>query len=89
MKFCKWVLKVSKSTINEMAYGELGRFPLILEKKVHIVKYWLKIVLGELRPQVQKIYKMMLHIITADNTIVKALVNCQNSRDKGPVADPA
>ena len=31
LKFCKWVLKVSKSTTNEMVYGELGRCPLILE----------------------------------------------------------
>ena len=27
------VSKVSKSTTNEMVYGELGRCPLILEKK--------------------------------------------------------
>ena len=33
LKFCKWVLKVSKSTTNEMVYGELGRCPLILEKR--------------------------------------------------------
>ena len=70
LKFCKWVLKVSKSTTNEMVYGELGRCPLILEKKVRIVKYWLKIVHRELSPLVQKIYKIMLHTITANNTIV-------------------
>ena len=33
LKFCEWVLKVSKSTTNEMVYGELGRCPLILEKR--------------------------------------------------------
>ena len=70
LKFCKWVLKVSKSTTNEMVYGELGRCPLILEKKVRIVKYWLKIVHRQLSPLVQKIYKIMLHTITANNTIV-------------------
>ena len=70
LKFCKWVLKVSKSTTNEMVYGELGRCPLILEKKVRIVKYWLKIVHRELSPLVQKIFKIMLHTITANNTIV-------------------
>ena len=70
LKFCKWVLKVSKSTTNEMVYGELGRFPLILEKKVRIVKYWLKIVHRELSPLVQKIYKIMLHTFTEDTTIV-------------------
>ena len=70
LKFCKWVLKVSKSTTNEMVYGELGRCPLILEKKVRIVKYWLKIVHRELSPLVLKIYNIMLHTITANNTIV-------------------
>ena len=64
------ILKVSKSTTNKMVYGELGRCPLILEKKVRIVKYWLKIVHRELSPLVRKIYKIMLHTITADNTIV-------------------
>ena len=54
LKFCKWVLKVAKSTTNEMVYGELGRCPLILEKKVRIVKYWLKIVHRELSSLVQK-----------------------------------
>ena len=29
LKFSKWILKVSKSTTNEMVYGELGRCPLI------------------------------------------------------------
>ena len=33
LKFCKWVLKVTKSTTNEMVYGKLGRFPLFLEKR--------------------------------------------------------
>ena len=70
LKFCKWVLKLSKSTTNEMVYGDLRRCPLILEKKVHIVKYWLKIVHRELSPLVQKIYKIVLHTITADNSIV-------------------
>ena len=40
------------------------------KKKVRIVKYWLKIVHRELSPLAQKIYKIMLHTITEDNTIV-------------------
>ena len=34
------------------------------------MKDWLKIVHRELSPLVQKIYKIMLHTITADDTIV-------------------
>ena len=44
--------------------------PTNFRKKIHIVKYWLKIVHRELSPLVQKIYKIMLHTITANNTIV-------------------
>ena len=44
LKFCKLVLKVSKSTCNEMIYGELERYPLIIERKIKILSYWLKIV---------------------------------------------
>ena len=34
------------------------------------MEYWLKIVHRELSPLVQKTYKIMLHTITANNTIV-------------------
>lgn len=38
------MLKVRRSTCNEFVYGELGRFPLAVERKYRLVKYWLKIV---------------------------------------------
>ena len=60
LKFCKWVLKVSKSTTTEMVYGELGRFPLIVERKLRIVKYWLKSVHRELSHLVQKTYIIII-----------------------------
>ena len=44
LKFCKLVFKVSKSTCNEMIYCELERYPLIIERIVRILSYWLKIV---------------------------------------------
>ena len=44
LKICKLVVKVSKSTCNEMIYGELERYPLIIERKVKILSYWLTIV---------------------------------------------
>ena len=44
--------------------------PTNFRKKGHIVKYWIKIVHSELSPLVQKMYKIMLHTITGDNTIV-------------------
>ena len=59
LKFCKLVLKVSKSTCNEMIYGELERYPLIIERKVRILSYWLKIVHNESSLLVQKVYSLM------------------------------
>jgi hypothetical protein len=43
--FCKLILKVRTSTMNEMVYmyGELGRFPMLLRRKITIVKYWIKL----------------------------------------------
>ena len=64
LKFCKLVLKVSKSTCNEIIYGELERYPLIIERKVRILSYWLKIVHNESSLLVQKVYSLMYVAIT-------------------------
>ena len=42
-KFCKSVLNVKSSTNSFAIYGELGRFPLIIERRIQIVKYFLKL----------------------------------------------
>ena len=39
--FCKSVLGVKNTTLNEFVYGELGRMPLIFTKQLRMVKYWL------------------------------------------------
>ena len=44
LSFLKSVLCVKKSTPNCFVYGELGIFPLIIEMKMRIVKYWLKLI---------------------------------------------
>ena len=64
LKFCKLVLKVSKSTCNEMIYGELERYPLIIERKVKKISYWLKIVHNESSLLVQKVYSLMYVAVT-------------------------
>lgn len=46
-KFCKWMLNVKQSTNNLVICSELGRFPMIIERKVKIVKHWLKIISNE------------------------------------------
>ena len=38
-KFCRWVLNVRKSTNLSGLYGELGRFPLSIYRKISMVRY--------------------------------------------------
>ena len=39
-KFCRRILGVKKSTNLVALYGELGRFPLIIVRKLRMLKYW-------------------------------------------------
>ena len=41
--FCRNVLTEKKSTVNMMIYSELGRFPLLINRKISVVKYWLRL----------------------------------------------
>ena len=43
LKFCKRILGVKLSTSNAGVYGELGRFPLYINRYTSIIKYWLKL----------------------------------------------
>jgi len=43
LKFCKRLLTVKQNTCNAAVYGELGRYPLYINRFIRIVKYWLKI----------------------------------------------
>ena len=40
IKLCKYLLEVGRWSINSAVLGELGRFPLILEAFLNIIKYW-------------------------------------------------
>ncbi|KAL4219933.1 hypothetical protein ACF0H5_020345 [Mactra antiquata] len=44
LKFCKRLLQVKQSTSNLAVYGELGRFPLFINRHTQIIKYWCKII---------------------------------------------
>ena len=43
MRFLKQILGVRKQASNIAVYGELGRFPLVVLRKIRILKYWFKI----------------------------------------------
>ena len=44
LTFLKSLLKVKTSTPNCFVYGELGVFPLIIERQIRMIKFWLKII---------------------------------------------
>ena len=48
--FCKTVLKVKRTTMNEMIYGELGRVPLMVLRLCRIIQYWFKIIKAQQKP---------------------------------------
>ena len=43
-KFCKNLLGVKNTTSNILVYGELGRFPLNVQRDLQMVKFWFKVV---------------------------------------------
>ena len=53
LKFCKWSHKGANGTTNEIVYGELGRFPMFIDSKIIILKYWVKIGNGKACPLVK------------------------------------
>ena len=65
LAFLKSILGVKKSTPNCFVYGELGVFPLIIERKVRILKYWLKILKSDETSYLKKMYLDML--VTNEN----------------------
>jgi hypothetical protein len=43
VNYCKRILNVKTSTPNIMVYYELGRYPLIVTRKIRIFKFWMKL----------------------------------------------
>jgi len=64
LAFLKSILGVKASTPNCFVYGELGVFPLIIDRKMRVIKYWLKIIreLENDKSYVQKVYKELINI---------------------------
>ena len=44
LKLCKRLVKVRSNTCNAAVYGELGRYPLYVNRYIRIIKYWLNVV---------------------------------------------
>ena len=63
LKFCKQLLGLKQCAQNDFIYGELGSFPLIVNRYYRIVKFWLKIIKYDESKFVKICYNMMLNYI--------------------------
>ena len=58
-KFCRWILNVRKSTNLSGLYGELGRYPLSIYRKISMVRFWIKILSSSYNFIPKKMYNML------------------------------
>ena len=66
-QFCRYLLGVKKSTNIAALHTELGRLPMIISRKLRILRYWFKIINTE-NVVVREIYNMLLQDATNGNT---------------------
>ena len=59
LKFLKRILKVKLNTCSNGIYGELGRYPLYVNRFTRIIKYWCKLLKTE-NSILKKVYENML-----------------------------
>ena len=58
-KFLRKILCVNKSTNITGLYGELGRVPLIIIRKVHMFRYWIKLIKSDENSWIKCTYNML------------------------------
>ena len=67
-KFCRKILNVRKSTNISALYGELGRIPLQVERKINMIKYWIHIVNSEDTNLIKIIFNMQRHDVNTNQS---------------------
>ena len=65
MRFCKIILHLKQSTPNYIVYGELGIFPISLQIKIHMIKFWCRLVRGNETKFSTLLYEL-LHVYYTD-----------------------
>ena len=66
-KFLRKILCVKKSTNLSGLYGELGRTPLLIIRKINMIRYWIKLLKADNTSLIKRIYCMLK--IDADNNV--------------------
>ena len=67
-KFCRWILQVRKSTNLSGLYGELGRFPLVIYRKISMIRYWIKLLKSSDTFIPKKMYEILKNDIENNRT---------------------
>ena len=72
LAFLKSILGVKSSTPNIFVYGELGVYPLFVERQVRVVKFWLKLINPILNfgTYTRKVYEELLELNRIDPAAV-------------------
>ena len=66
-KFCRRILGVKQSTNLVALYGELGRFPFTIIRKLRMLKYWQKILKMNNNMLTKKVYYMLKNDVDSNN----------------------
>ena len=71
-EFLKYVLRVKTSTPNIYVYGELGVYPLWIDRQIRVLKYWAKIINPESSKGefVKNIYREMYELSLTNPQVV-------------------
>ena len=72
-KFCRWTLNVRKSTNLSGLYGELGRYPLCIYRKISMIRCWINILSSYNNYIPKKIYCMLKNDV--DNNMTYSGLN--------------
>ena len=67
-KFCRWIPHVRNSTNLTGLYGELGRVPFVITRKIRMIKYWAKLLKLDANAIPKKIYFMLRK--DAENNVI-------------------
>ena len=62
LDFLRSILKMKSSTPLVMVYGEFGRFPIAIQIKIRMIKFWAKILTGKNTKISYKLYLLLLYL---------------------------
>ena len=67
-KFCRKVLQVKTSTNLDCLYGELGRLPMSVMRKIIMIRYWIKIITSSHTSLLYRVYSMLMTDVENNDT---------------------